>query len=248
MGSNAVLKSLASISKGYPSIIESSTLPLLFHTLPDASPPISDNVSRDKYRSILHSLSELCVLPALFETLVVRILNKLETVSLVPITNAEQRECEIAYSYDLLDCLYGVIGQKIEGKHMDITKHFDTIIPRLTTLAVQGSMAKIGAPAGSSIWGDKRLLGLLGRVIDRLNWELPVESVIPSQLRVKQDADSISRQAKYLESVHAAFDKGEITRISSGDLQMSPGSPLRVSLIVAYMVTDTDISGRREQE
>lgn len=167
------MKSLVTLSASYPAIIESSTLPLLFHSLPENSPSISETKPRDKYRTVLSSLSDLCVTPALFETLVVRILNKLDVVSTTLNPDGEQRECEVAYSFDLLNTLYGVIVNKIELKHVDITKYFDTIVPRLTRLVVEGSMAKVGADV--PVWRDKRLLALMGRVIDRLMWELPAE-------------------------------------------------------------------------
>jgi DNA repair/transcription protein MET18/MMS19 len=66
---------------------------------------------REKYRSILASLSELCIQPSLFETLVIRINNKLDLLASTPITAAgangvspdEARECTIAYIWDLDD-------------------------------------------------------------------------------------------------------------------------------------------------
>lgn len=170
---NSVLGSLTSLSIIHPTVIESSTLPLLFHSLPDNSPSLSETKLRDKYRSHLHSLSDLCVQPALFETLVIRILNKLDTVSATNITEDEQRECEVAYSYDLLDCLYGVIGKKVGEKHADVIKHFETVVPRLSGLVVEASMPRVGNMM--PIWRDRRLLGLVGRMIDLLVWELPVE-------------------------------------------------------------------------
>lgn len=166
------MKSLATLAQNFPASIESTTLPLLFHALPDSSPPMADASGRDKYRSVLSSVAELCFLPALFEILVIRTLNKLDVIaSLSP--EGEQRECEVAYSFDILNTLHGVIVKKLEAKHADVVKHFDTVIPRLTGLAVEASKGRVGG--GVPVWRDKRLLGLLGKVVDRLVWELPAE-------------------------------------------------------------------------
>lgn len=79
----------------------------------------------------------------------------------------------MSYAYDLLNSLHGVCGSKIEAKHPDMNKHFDTILSRLIRLAVDAAPARIGSVR--PIWGDQRLLTLLGRVIQRLTWELPEE-------------------------------------------------------------------------
>lgn len=133
---------------------------------------MADASGRDKYRSVLSSVAELCFLPALFEILVIRTLNKLDVIaSSTP--EGEQRECEVAYSFDILNTLYGVIVKKLEAKHTDVIKHFDTVVPRLTGLAVEASKGRVGG--GVPVWRDKRLLGLVGKIVDRLVSELPAE-------------------------------------------------------------------------
>ena len=173
----AVVKGLTSVSKVNSSVVEETTLPLLFHNLPDHSPSIQDTAARDRYRSILKSLSELCVQPALFETLVIRVTTKLELLSSTPAEQlpaesieGEYRECEIAYAFDLLHCLSSVIETKVSDKHVDIVKHFDRIIPRLYTLVVGAAGEKEGA-----LFRDTRLLGIVGRISEILMWELNAE-------------------------------------------------------------------------
>lgn len=173
---SAVVKGLTSVSKVYPDVVESTTLPLLFHHLPDNAPAIDDTTARDQYRSILKSLSELCVQPALFETLVVRITTKLdlftspsEAPNDVDQTDAEYNECQVAYAHDLLSTLSATIDVKIEQKHVDVVKHFDRIIPRLYTLVVSA------AGTDGALFRDKRLLALVGRITETLMWELSVE-------------------------------------------------------------------------
>jgi len=157
--------------------VEDTTLPLLFHNLPDHSPTISDVTTREKYRSILKSLSELCIQPTLFETLVIRITTKLELISSsstdeLPAETSEEdyRECEIAFAFDLLHCLSSVIDTKIKEKHVDVAKHFDRIIPRLYTLVIGAASGREGA-----LFQDTRLLAIVGRISETMMWELSVE-------------------------------------------------------------------------
>lgn len=169
---------LTGISKVHPTVIESVTLPLLFHALPEHAPGLYDTSSRDKYRSILRSLSELCVQPALFETLVIRITTKLDfltssTSTAEEPTTQEARECEVAYAWDLLHCLAGVIDKKVDDKHVDVVKHFDTIVPRLYALCISAAAPKLGGQ--EPLFRDRRLLTVVGRITERLVWELNAE-------------------------------------------------------------------------
>jgi DNA repair/transcription protein MET18/MMS19 len=175
-----VIKGLSAICGAYSSLIESATLPLLFHSLPDRAPPTSDIVGRSKYRSILASLSELCVQQSLFETLVIRINNKLEHLSSTPITASsgdetydEARECTIAYAWDLINTLSTVIESKLKAKHVDVVKYFDQIIPRLYGLAIAAAAPRVGDVI--PIFRDRRLLNVVARVSETLTWELNTE-------------------------------------------------------------------------
>ena len=176
-----VIKGLSAICGAYSSLIESATLPLLFHSLPDRAPSTSDIVGRSKYRSILASLSELCVQQSLFETLVIRINNKLEHLSSTPIAASvsgdesydEARECTIAYAWDLINTLSTVIESKLKAKHVDVVKYFDQIIPRLYGLAIAAAAPRVGDVV--PIFRDRRLLNVIARVSETLTWELNTE-------------------------------------------------------------------------
>lgn len=160
------------ISTTQHSIIETSTLPLLFHSLPDSAPSISDSKQRTAYRAILGAITSLCVSASLFETLVIRIPNKLESLasSFSPPgeMDEEQRECNVAYAYDLVSCLDDTVKQKISQKHADIGKHFDSAVPKIWRLVVLAAQSR----ESGQIWSDRRLLGLVARLTDRMVWEL----------------------------------------------------------------------------
>jgi DNA repair/transcription protein MET18/MMS19 len=162
-------------------LIESATLPLLFHSLPDRAPTLSENPVREKYRSILASLSELCIQPSLFETLVIRINNKLDILASTPLTAAasngaspdEARECTIAYVWDLINTLATVIDTKLAAKHVDVVKYFDQIIPRLYGLAISAAAPRVGDVI--PVFRDRRLLNAIARVSETMTWELSKE-------------------------------------------------------------------------
>ena len=174
-----VIKGLTTISTSHSALIESVTLPLLFHYLPDSAPPLADITAREKYRSILKSLSELCVLPSLFETLVIRVNSKLDLLASTPLKSGSEeslddtRECTIAYIYDLINTLSTVIDKKLAEKHTDVIKYFDQIVPRLYGLVVSAAMPRIGDV--EPVFRDRRILGVVSRVSETLTWELNTE-------------------------------------------------------------------------
>ena len=181
---------MTAISKIHPTLVETITLPLLFHNLPDQAPLLSETEARRKYRGILHSLAKLCIQPGLFETLVIRVTNKLDILASSPLLGRssptsqdgerpdgqdtiDARECTVAYAWDLLDCLSSVIDSKLREKHADVIKQFDQIVPRVYGLSVAAAAPRVGNV--EPLFRDKRLLEVTGRLSETLTWELPVE-------------------------------------------------------------------------
>ncbi|WWC65616.1 uncharacterized protein I303_108236 [Kwoniella dejecticola CBS 10117] len=206
-----VVKALTTFSSTHPTIIESLTLPLLFHNLPESAPTSEDHISRDKYRSILSSLQELCVQTALFQTLVIRMTTKLDLLSstkdsdvnMGKTSNFDDRECSIAYSWDLLHTLQGVINTKIKEKHGDLIRYFDQLVPRLISLVV-ADIAKGG------IYRDRRLIGLIAKIIENLVWELSAE-----------------HQSKWIQAMYAAYEQGHWDKVVHDKSKSLCASPFR---------------------
>ncbi|ORX37979.1 Dos2-interacting transcription regulator of RNA-Pol-II-domain-containing protein [Kockovaella imperatae] len=220
---SSVVQSLLSISNSYSDIVESTTLPLLFHNLPDRAPSTSDSDTRDRYRRTLKSLTRLCVSPSFSETLFIRILTKLELLSTAPmiensdgddVMNGEdgvdERECNVAYSFELLMCLVEVVEEKIASKHAEIAKYFDKIIPRLHGLLVGAAAPRIGL--SQPLFRNRRILSLVADLTETLTREL-----------------SIERQSKQFLDFYSAFEKGQIVTICHDPTQARGlnGSPLR---------------------
>jgi DNA repair/transcription protein MET18/MMS19 len=181
-----VIKGLTAVSTRNAQVIDAVTLPLLFHNLPDQAPSISAVKERESYRRILNSLSQLCIQPSLFETLVIRVTTKLELLSQAPTrsitdvdmstgdgADVDDRECNVAFAYDLLQCLATVLDSKIKEKHVDVVKYFDKIIPRLYSLVVSAAGQENSGPA--PFFQDRRLLSIIGRITETLMWELSAE-------------------------------------------------------------------------
>ena len=143
----------------------------------------------------------------------------------------EARECGVAYAWDLLNCLSGVLETKLEAKHVDLVKYFDQIVPRLFGLAVSATTPRMGDV--EPIFRDRRLLALVSRMTETLTWELTVESVSCFQLSsLCFKLRRYSRQTKQFAAVYNAFEKGEMANIvyKSETSKTSFSSPLRVSV------------------
>ncbi|WVR08275.1 hypothetical protein IAU60_005322 [Kwoniella sp. DSM 27419] len=231
-----VIQALTTVSGQYPMVIESVTLPLLFHNLPDSAPGATEYAAREQYRSILDSLSQLCVQPALFQTLVIRITTKLDLLSTVQsptendadgrMVDVAESETQTAYAWDLLNALRTVIEKKTEAKHSDLARYFDQLVPRLCTLTVAAVASKTGQNA--ALFGNRRLLVLIGKIVERMVQEL--------------DA---ARQSKWLEACYNAFERGDWSGVvhdksqvlTSGSILRNGASMAEQDLVVLYSMT-----------
>lgn len=169
---SAALTGLKAIAKSNPNIVQSSTLPLLFLALPDSAPAANDSKTREDYRNVLKSLTELCVSPALFQTLVVRITTKLDMLSSQPDTTAaseegpSRHECNTAYAWDLLHAVKSILSEKLDRKHVDVPKYYSEIVPRFFQLVVIASQNP-----DHSLFRDPRLITAVADVTETLFWE-----------------------------------------------------------------------------
>ncbi|WVN87024.1 uncharacterized protein L203_102200 [Cryptococcus depauperatus CBS 7841] len=214
-----VIQALTTISTHNPSTIESITLPLLFHNLPDQAPSPQDFIAREKYRSILDSLNKLCIQPALWQTMIVRITTKLDlltssanatsAVTDVETDEVNERECNIAYAWDLLHCLLSVLRTKIKAKHVDVAKHYDELIPRLYGFVIHAGQKQTGRK--EALFRDRRLLRIVAIIGREMIHELTIE-----------------KQAKQLDLIYAAFERGDMKELVFENIGIQNGSPLRV--------------------
>jgi len=178
-----LLNILGAISNVNAKALEHTTLPMLFNSLPLCGPPRTAHAERAKIRNILASLTTLCLQPTLFETLVIRLSAKLDSIC-APGRQQEHEvdaECDSAYAYDILTSLYGVLQQKIERGHADVPKYAETLGEPLFWLFIRGSTTPLHSSAGAqpllTVTSDARVIKAAGKIITLLTRSLPSESV-----------------------------------------------------------------------
>ena len=137
-------------------------MPLLFDQLPDQAPALSDDKERYYIRQVLESISTLCVQPGLLDALHLRLVRQVaklcETAdagdanAMDVDSDALRRECQVAYAFSLLHAVRTTLQRKITLKHLDIAKHYESLVPRLYSIFAEGSRTDL------SIANDPRLM------------------------------------------------------------------------------------------
>jgi len=137
-----------------PKHIEETTLPLLFSQLPDGAVPAT---SAARAARALATLRTLCIAPVLFETLVIRLLVRLEL-------------CEdIWYALAMLGTLQSVLQSKIDEGHVDVAKYVESLVPKLYEL--------VGT---KGLFGDVKLVEAAAAVVTLVARTLTAECVARS--------------------------------------------------------------------
>jgi DNA repair/transcription protein MET18/MMS19 len=143
--------------------IEALTLQMLFSALPDTPYKREDEVKRQRAWRVLEFLGSLCVSATLFDTLVVRLLAKVDlSLSLSSETAEEDREAGIAYAHAALHTLAIVLEKKVGAKDADVSKHIHRLVPHLYGLFVASALTP------DSTWNlasEARLVGVAGRIV-----------------------------------------------------------------------------------
>ncbi|KAI5124282.1 hypothetical protein M0805_005129 [Coniferiporia weirii] len=197
--SDEALDVLITIADRSSDLVEESTLPLLFSSLPDAPPNRDAHVDRAKHWRTLRWLSRLCVSAPLFETLVVRLSTKLDLVCAPKRSvseDSDDSEPRAAYAHSILRTLVSVLELKVNAKHSDVPKYIDRLIPRLYNLFIY--LALVG-DSSQSLNTDSRLLDVAGQAIT-----LIVRTV------------AIERQQRLAYDLHCAYFKGNLATLAIG--------------------------------
>ncbi|KAG8918476.1 hypothetical protein FRC00_012446, partial [Tulasnella sp. 408] len=205
---DVLLNLLTTISKTNASLVEQTTLPLLFGNLPDRAPTPDAKAERASYQRTLKCLSTLCLQQALFETLVIRLSTKLELVcsEFPPLAEGKDenevtvlREHSAAYVHALLQTLEDALDFKTASKlDADIPKYLDRLVPRLYALFVEAATSPKPSLALAT---DVRLLEVASGVI----------------LRVVRCNPS-ARQSQLLASLVAAFQTSNFGSLTNGQI------------------------------
>ncbi|KAH8111038.1 ARM repeat-containing protein [Phellopilus nigrolimitatus] len=196
--SDDALDVLITIADKNSKVVEESTLPLLFTSLPDSPPARDAHADRAKYWRTLRWLARLCVSAPLFETLVVRLSTKLDLVC-APKTScgeAQDTETRTAYAHSILRTLTSVLELKVNARHSDVPKYIDRLVPRLYNLFIYLSSAETSY---GFIVTDSRLLSVAGQVITLVVQTIPIE-----------------RQKKLALDLRSAYFEGNVAPLAVG--------------------------------
>ncbi|KAK9371155.1 Dos2-interacting transcription regulator of RNA-Pol-II-domain-containing protein [Lipomyces kononenkoae] len=132
--STSALSSLQELGRVNPDIILNTVFPAFLSQLPD--PEISDlepsQTRRKHYRIILSFLADLCINKAIYETLTVRLLNKLALVA--------KEGQNVVYAQSILTAILLVIQRKLTESDWDFKSFFTTLTPKLIAMTFTASV------------------------------------------------------------------------------------------------------------
>lgn len=172
---NRALGVLSNISLTVPKHVEQTTLPILFTSLPDSAPPHDALTQHAQYRRVLTNLRSLCTAPALFETLVIRLLTKLDLIC-ASATNESDQEANAAYACFVLSTLSKVLATKVDKGHVDVPKYLDRLVPHLYELFIKA--ACYPSADRTSTFGvatHPRLIQIASQLVQQIFQTVPIE-------------------------------------------------------------------------
>lgn len=148
---NEAIQALVDISKVKPKMIMDITFPAFLSKLPDA-----DEHGRRDYIVTLEGLARLSVEKAIFDTLVRRLLNKLDVVLASSVSPA--------YPQAILSALLYVLSRRELVKDPNLNSYYEKIVVRLTRKTVL-STAEDGTVTALN---DESVMEVLGRLACRI--------------------------------------------------------------------------------
>ncbi|KAG1887770.1 Dos2-interacting transcription regulator of RNA-Pol-II-domain-containing protein [Suillus subluteus] len=198
---------LSAIAGIAPHHLSSQTLPILISFLPDVTPSRDATTQRAFYWRALSSLSALCVQPQLFETLVVRLIAKLDILCAISPTRTIDQESTAAYAHAILTALANTLDVKVSSKDVDVPKYAEQLLPHIFRLYLDAALANSEVVA---VAADPRLLQVGARII-----------------RLVSQTLNVARQEKLVAAVFAAYTQGNVKLITGGiSNSTTPFAPL----------------------
>jgi DNA repair/transcription protein MET18/MMS19 len=159
-----------------PHHLAEQTLPLLFGYLPDRAPLREATSERERCWLTLSALRSLCVLPELFENMVIRLISKLDLISFpspeqLPVVSADL-EPTAAYAHMILKTLAQTLTIKVKKKHVDVPKNIDRLVPSLFNIFISSAFL---SDEREMIAIEPRLIQVAGDIITLVVQTLPLQ-------------------------------------------------------------------------
>jgi len=212
------LEGLVTIAPLYTKQIEEVVLPPLFGLLSEQAPSRQDQVGIDRYRLGLAALAELCTLPELFETLIIRFLARLETIfhssdSIVAHNDKTQYGQNVLYALHILVAFRIVLEKKIKKNHTDLQRYSESVLSRLYSFLIQPTLNNVSS----------RHIGKEPRIIEGVG---KIATLFVQQM-------DLQAQKTFLAKLQSAFSDGHLDALSDGHVKQGDIAfqPLKVGRI-----------------
>lgn len=141
------MTALAEISKFKPTLISDITFPAFMACLPDAE----DEAESTDYRSVLGGLVEISVEKTLLETLMRRLLNKLDLLF-----NSKQRP-SYPYTMAILGAILCVLNKTVNEQQVSLDSYYERVVVGLSRRTTESQMGPLA---------NENVVDLLGRIIN----------------------------------------------------------------------------------
>ncbi|KAK9454188.1 Dos2-interacting transcription regulator of RNA-Pol-II-domain-containing protein [Dipodascopsis uninucleata] len=153
----AALSSLKDLGRAKPDLILNIVFPAFLAQLPESD--IKQTVTmhggnKKHYRIVLAALADLCVNRGVFDTLTVRLLNRLQ-----PVIKANR---DAIYVQSILATLLLVIQRHIGDRDWDMMAIFNTIIPKLLSLTIVSTLQE----ESSAILSNDSVLTVIAKILN----------------------------------------------------------------------------------
>jgi DNA repair/transcription protein MET18/MMS19 len=166
------LDGLRELSLRHSHILEATTLPLLFAALPDRMSSSGDaalqEAERSRLRRALSALARLCAQPNLFDTLVVRVVTKLDLACAADYSAPAEREANVGYVRGLLVTLQTLLEDKASERHTDLPRYAVSLPPRLLSLVFAAAVRSSAGAAAVPVAADPRVVADVGSAVTTL--------------------------------------------------------------------------------
>lgn len=170
------------------------------------------STERSQYWRSLSALSKLCVQPELFETMVVRLLTKLDLICVPKSTTMvddSEPELAVAYAHSILTALSIALETKAKHKHPDIPKYIDRLVSPLFNLFLYSALSSENLVATNS-----RVISAAGKIITLVVRTLPVQYVSVCFKTVPALIEAYKATGKFHELSHFSLCFWECQRVS----------------------------------
>lgn len=158
-----LLHGLRELAAMHPRETEDNVMPALFGLLPDSAPSKQDLTSIGAYKLGLACLTSLATVQPLFETLLIRLLARVDSALAPRSSPALQYSQDTLYAHHLLTTLRIVLERKVHAGHNDVAGQAERICSRLYGRFVQPAVSE--APPTRSPAIEPRLIEDAGKVI-----------------------------------------------------------------------------------